>query len=151
PLGAGKAEAVERWRARLGAALPDYMVPAVIMVLDTFPVTSHGKVDRRALPAPDAADLARSAYVAPRNDVEAQLCAIWQHVLALPRVGVQDNFFSLGGDSIVSIRVVSQARERGMSFSVKDLFRHQTVAELARELAQSGGLGPRAAAIEPFA
>ncbi len=120
----------ERLRSQLKALLPDYMVPAHILFLDHFPVTPNGKLDRKALPKPDASMLQHS-YVAPRSELELRIAEIWQSVLKLERVGLSDNFFELGGDSIISIQVVSRARQIGIRFTPKDLFLHQTVEGLA--------------------
>ncbi|OPA84560.1 hypothetical protein BFW87_29090 [Pseudomonas fluorescens] len=109
--------------------LPEYMVPAVIMLLDEMPLSPNGKLARNLLPAPEAAHV--QAYVAPATDVEAALAAIWKTLLGVEQVGVTDNFFALGGDSIVSIQVVSRARQAGIRFTPKDLFQHQTVQSLA--------------------
>ncbi|MFB9907499.1 non-ribosomal peptide synthase/polyketide synthase [Allokutzneria oryzae] len=117
-------------REHLSVRLPEYMVPAAFVELDALPLTVNGKVDRRALPAPEW-EGDRDSYVAPRNDVEAALSGIWADVLSVERVGVQDNFFGLGGDSILSIQVVSRARQAGLKLASRDIFLHQTVAELA--------------------
>jgi amino acid adenylation domain-containing protein/non-ribosomal peptide synthase protein (TIGR01720 family) len=118
-------------RSHLKARLPDYMVPAAFVFLDAFPLTRNGKLDRQALPAPDR-ESREAAYVAPRTPTEALLSAIWQQVLGLDQVGIHDNFFSLGGDSILSIQIVSRAGRAGIGLTVKQLFQHQTIAELAR-------------------
>ncbi|MDM3888926.1 non-ribosomal peptide synthetase [Pseudomonas sp. BCRC 81390] len=110
--------------------LPDYMVPAHLVLLDRLPLMGNGKLDRRALPLPDL-EQARQHYQAPGNAVEAQLAQIWCDVLSLAQVGVQDNFFELGGDSILSIQVVSRARQAGLQFTPRDLFQHQTLQALA--------------------
>ncbi|NMX54430.1 non-ribosomal peptide synthetase [Pseudomonas sp. WS 5146] len=117
-------------KAHLKAQLPDYMVPAHLIVLDSMPLTANGKLDRRALPQPDPA-ANRQTYVAPRNELEQNLAAIWCAVLNVQQVGLDDNFFELGGDSILSIQVVSRARQAGIHFSPRDLFQHQTVQTLA--------------------
>jgi amino acid adenylation domain-containing protein/non-ribosomal peptide synthase protein (TIGR01720 family) len=117
-------------RAHLKAQLPDYMVPAHLIVLDSMPLTANGKLDRRALPQPDP-EANRQQYVAPRNELEQTLAAIWCAVLNVQQVGLDDNFFELGGDSILSIQVVSRARQAGIHFSPRDLFQHQTVQTLA--------------------
>ena len=117
-------------KAHLKAQLPDYMVPAHLIVLDSMPLTANGKLDRRALPQPDP-EANRQQYVAPRNPLESTLAAIWCAVLNVPQVGLDDNFFELGGDSILSIQVVSRARQAGIHFSPRDLFQHQTVQTLA--------------------
>ena len=117
-------------KAHLKAQLPDYMVPAHLIVLDSMPLTANGKLDRRALPQPDP-EANRQQYVAPRNELEQTLAAIWASVLNVQQVGLDDNFFELGGDSILSIQVVSRARQAGLHFSPRDLFQHQTVQTLA--------------------
>ena len=120
----------EALKAHLKAQLPDYMVPAHLIVLDSMPLTANGKLDRRALPQPDP-EANRQQYVAPRNELEQTLAAIWAAVLNVQQVGLDDNFFELGGDSILSIQVVSRARQAGLHFSPRDLFQHQTVQTLA--------------------
>ncbi|WP_129933703.1 MULTISPECIES: non-ribosomal peptide synthetase [unclassified Pseudomonas] len=110
--------------------LPDYMVPAHLVLLDSLPLMGNGKLDRRALPLPDL-EQARQQYQAPGSEVEAQLAQIWREVLNVARVGVQDNFFELGGDSILSIQVVSRARQAGLQFTPRDLFQQQTIQTLA--------------------
>ncbi|KWW14624.1 non-ribosomal peptide synthetase [Pseudomonas putida] len=128
---ARQSELREALRAALGAELPDYMVPAFVVFLGSWPLTANGKLDRKALPKADAS-LGQQAHEAPANAHEQMLAQIWAAVLGLPRVGVQDNFFELGGDSIVTIQVVSRARQAGLHFSARDLFQHQTVRALAR-------------------
>ena len=120
----------EALKAHLKAQLPDYMVPAHLIVLDSMPLTANGKLDRRALPQPDP-EANRQHYVAPSNALESNLAAIWCAVLNVQQVGLDDNFFELGGDSILSIQVVSRARQAGIHFSPRDLFQHQTVRALA--------------------
>ncbi|WP_257205460.1 condensation domain-containing protein, partial [Pseudomonas monteilii] len=107
-----------------------YMVPTHILQVQAWPVTANGKLDRKALPKPDNSAL-QQAYSAPQGPLEQQIAAIWQDLLKLERVGRSDNFFTLGGDSIVSIQVVSRARQAGIRFTTKDLFQHQTVQDLA--------------------
>ncbi|MGY2164234.1 non-ribosomal peptide synthetase [Pseudomonas tolaasii] len=120
----------ESLKTHLKAQLPDYMVPAHLIVLAGMPLTANGKLDRRALPQPDP-EANRQQYVAPRSELEQTLAAIWCAVLNVQRVGLDDNFFELGGDSILSIQVVSRARQAGIHFSPRDLFQHQTVQTLA--------------------
>ncbi|QBX40839.1 amino acid adenylation domain-containing protein [Pseudomonas fluorescens] len=124
-------------RAELKANLPDHMVPAHLLLLAQLPLTANGKLNRMALPSPDASQ-AQQAYQAPQSAMEQGLAAIWQDVLKLPQVGINDNFFELGGDSIISIQVVSRARQAGIRLNPKDLFQHQTVQRLAL-VAQWGG------------
>ncbi len=119
-------------RQHLAEKLPEHMIPALVVQLEELPLTPNGKVDRRALPEPDAARPEEAgAYVAARTAVEEQLCAIWQQVLGLERVGIHDNFFSLGGDSILSIQIVARANQAGLALSPRLLFQHQSVAALA--------------------
>jgi amino acid adenylation domain-containing protein/non-ribosomal peptide synthase protein (TIGR01720 family) len=121
---------VAELRDFLGRTLPDYMVPSAFVALEGFPLNSSGKLDRAALPAPDFG-AGRTGYAGPRTDVERALVQIWADVLGVERVGVQDNFFGLGGDSILSIQVVSLARQAGLTVMSRDLFLHQTIASLA--------------------
>ncbi|MGU2602716.1 non-ribosomal peptide synthase/polyketide synthase [Pseudomonas aeruginosa] len=122
------------WRealaAHLAASLPEYMVPAQWLALERMPLSPNGKLDRKALPAPEVS-VAQAGYSAPRNAVERTLAEIWQDLLGVERVGLDDNFFSLGGDSIVSIQVVSRARQAGLQLSPRDLFQHQNIRSLA--------------------
>ncbi|BCA29115.1 non-ribosomal peptide synthase/polyketide synthase [Metapseudomonas otitidis] len=117
-------------KARLLEVLPDYMVPAQWVLLERMPLSPNGKLDRKALPKPDPAQ-ARSEYQAPRNELEQRLALIWQDVLRLEQVGVDDNFFELGGDSIISIQIVSRARQAGIRIAPRDLFQHQSIRRLA--------------------
>ncbi|MEU7481582.1 amino acid adenylation domain-containing protein [Lentzea sp. NPDC042327] len=117
-------------REFLGRVLPDYLVPSAFVVVEALPLNASGKVDRHALPDPVWAT-ATGAHVAPADGPEAVLAGIWAQLLGVDRVGAGDNFFELGGDSILSIQVVSRARQAGLSLSPGDLFRHPTVAALA--------------------
>ncbi|MDE4537196.1 non-ribosomal peptide synthase/polyketide synthase [Pseudomonas sp. ITEM 17296] len=126
-------------REALKAGLPDYMVPAHLLLLGKLPVTPNGKLDRKALPQPDAS-LLQGEYVAPQSELEQQIAAIWADVLKLEKVGLTDNFFELGGDSIISLQVVSRARQQAIQFTPKELFLNQTVqalAAVARRASQS--------------
>ncbi|WP_445179056.1 non-ribosomal peptide synthetase [Pseudomonas sp. McL0111] len=127
------AQADEQWqqdvKAWLLGSLPEFMVPTYLMTLARLPVTANGKLDRKALPQPDAAS--QQAFVAPQDTMQMALAAIWEDVLGLERVGLEDNFFELGGDSIISIQVVSRARQAGIRISPRDLFQYQTVRSLA--------------------
>ncbi|WP_410581903.1 non-ribosomal peptide synthase/polyketide synthase [Amycolatopsis sp. lyj-108] len=118
-------------REFLGRTLPDYMTPAVFVPLEALPVNVNGKLDRRALPVPDFAGQRATAHVAPRPGPETVLADIWAEVLRVGRVGAEDDFFALGGDSILSIQVVSRARQAGLDLLPGDLFTHRTIAELA--------------------
>ncbi|MFF5139127.1 non-ribosomal peptide synthase/polyketide synthase [Streptomyces sp. NPDC013157] len=116
-------------RAHAAAALPAYMVPAALVTLDALPLTPNGKLDRRALPAPDFA--AEVTGTRPRTPLEETLGALVADVLGLERVGVDDDFFALGGDSIVAMQLAARARAAGLAFSPRDVFRHKSVAGLA--------------------
>ncbi|WP_369182153.1 non-ribosomal peptide synthase/polyketide synthase [Streptomyces sp. Y1] len=115
-------------RAHTAALLPDYMVPAAFVTLEALPLTPNGKLDRRALPAPDYG--VRVGGGEPRNPREAALCELFAQLLGLPRVGIEDSFFDLGGDSIMSIQLVSRARKAGLVLTPRDVFQHKTVAAL---------------------
>ncbi|HWG91970.1 MAG TPA: amino acid adenylation domain-containing protein, partial [Candidatus Thermoplasmatota archaeon] len=130
---AGAAPTTTELRAALKQTLPDHMVPSAFVTLDALPLTPNGKVDRKALPAPDSARAGLGvAYAAPETEAEAVLAQVWAEVLGAARVGRHDNFFDLGGDSILSIQIVARARGRGLRVNVRDVFLHQTVADLAR-------------------
>ncbi|ORT57421.1 non-ribosomal peptide synthetase [Streptomyces sp. CB03238] len=139
----GREVPVAELRSHLRGLLPDYMVPALFMTLDALPMTPSGKVDKRALPTPEA-DGARpdAEYVAPRDRTEQILADIWEEVLGVEQVGVHDNFFDFGGDSILSIQVVSKARRSGLGLTSKMLFLHQTVAALAAAAEQVAVASP---------
>lgn len=125
---------VEELREHLQQYVPNYMVPQAFVVLKELPLMVNGKVDKNALPAPgEAMRSGDGSHAAPRNEAEEVLAAIWSHVLGVENVGVDDNFFDLGGDSIRSVRVVAMAKERGLRLTVQQLFRSQTIAALVRE------------------
>ncbi|MFD2473312.1 non-ribosomal peptide synthetase [Amycolatopsis silviterrae] len=127
-------------REFLARSLPAHMIPAVFVALDELPLNANGKLDHRALPAPGAS--VENRYVAPRTEIETTLAEVWSAVLGVDQVGVEDNFFGLGGDSILSIQVVSRARQAGLTLSSKDLFQHQTIAELGRVVTTGGPVAP---------
>ncbi|HEU4435703.1 MAG TPA: amino acid adenylation domain-containing protein, partial [Pyrinomonadaceae bacterium] len=129
-------ETINALRQYLKERLPDYMFPTVFIPLRQMPVTPSGKVDRKALPAPEIArgTLVSVPYEAPRNGVEEILAHVWGEVLKLEKVGVHDNFFALGGDSIRSLQVVGMCRERGLYLTLQQLFQYQTIAEQASVL-----------------
>ncbi|RBL90698.1 non-ribosomal peptide synthetase [Chitinophaga flava] len=120
--------------------LPAYMVPAWYVEMTVMPLTANGKIDRRALPEPRIeAQTSSQEYVAPRNATEIALVAIWQELLGKNNIGIHDNFFRLGGDSIISIQLVSRARRAGCELQPKDVFLHQTIAQLAALATHRGG------------
>ncbi|NJC72070.1 non-ribosomal peptide synthetase, partial [Planosporangium thailandense] len=146
----GEAPETAALRALLGGLLPDYMVPSAFVTLEALPLNANGKVDRRALPAPDFAAAAGDGYVEPRTETERVLAGIWADVLGVQRVGVEDNFFELGADSILTIQVVARARQAGLNLAAKDLFLHQTVAALAPNVsAADDGAGAEEPVVGP--
>ncbi|MES2296357.1 MAG: amino acid adenylation domain-containing protein [Pseudomonadota bacterium] len=123
-------------RQHLAQTLPDYMIPAAFVVLDQMPLTPNGKVDHKALPAPDMAQ-SQSEYVAPRTATESRLCALWQEVLDIERVGITDNFFQLGGHSLSATRLVAKINQAfDIVLPLKTLFVAQTLEALAQAVAQ---------------
>jgi aryl carrier-like protein len=119
-------------RSHLQTKLPEYMIPTVFVELGAMPLSPNGKVDRKALPAPDLQRPEQEqSFVPPRNRAEEVLARIWAEVLRLDQVGMRDNFFALGGDSILAIQVISKAQREGLGLSVRQLFLHQTIAALA--------------------
>ena len=130
----------EALRAQLKAQLPDYMVPTAYVPLAAWPLTSNGKLDRKALPAPDAqACVGRTAYEAPRTPMEQAMAEIWSQVLGVERVGVHDNFFDLGGHSLMAMRLIMAVQDMlGVDVSLRDLFEGPTIEQmLAAIFAQS--------------
>jgi amino acid adenylation domain-containing protein/non-ribosomal peptide synthase protein (TIGR01720 family) len=127
----GGAEAVAALRAHLAERLPDYMVPPEVVVLDALPLSPNGKIDRRALPPPEWKPDTRHVDRTPATGTERDLAEIWKTVLGLDRVGPEDNFFQLGGDSILSLQIVARAREAGLRVTPRMLFEHPTLAGLA--------------------
>ncbi|MEQ9384713.1 MAG: amino acid adenylation domain-containing protein, partial [Imperialibacter sp.] len=128
----------EQVQAHLASQLPDYMVPGVLVELDSLPLTPNGKVDRQGLPDPDFESLVSRGYVAPETETEQVLAGIWAELLGLDRVGIHDNFFELGGDSIITIQVVSRAKRQGYYLTPRDLFSSQTVAKLSELVTLAG-------------
>ena len=119
-------------RKYLGSSLPEYMLPAAFVKLESLPLTPNGKLDREALPAPESSKpRLETGYSAPRTEVERILATIWSEVLQVEEVGVHDNFFELGGDSILSIQVIARAREAGYQLKLNQIFRTPTIAGLA--------------------
>jgi amino acid adenylation domain-containing protein/non-ribosomal peptide synthase protein (TIGR01720 family) len=119
-------------RGYLRERLPDYMIPSTFVLLDAFPLLPNGKVNRKALPAPDSSrPELECEFVEPRNETEATLARIWAEALGLERVGAHDNFFDLGGDSIMIILIAAKANQAGLRLAPTQIFEHQTVAELA--------------------
>ena len=124
-------------RAHLRRLLPDYMTPSLLIFLDVLPVTQNGKIDRKRLPQPDIEALSSRAYRAPRDAIEASLAEIYRSLLGVDRVGIDDSFFALGGDSILSIQAASRAHAAGLLLSPREIFLKPSIAELAPTV-QSG-------------
>jgi acyl carrier protein len=125
----------------LRSRLPDYMVPAHFVTLDAVPQTPNGKIDRKALPAPEAghAQVASEAFVAPANGLEEKIAAIWKDVLKLPQVGSRDNFFDLGGHSLLAVQAHRRLRDAlGRDLSITDIFRFPTIQSLGAYLGRDG-------------
>src|SRR5437868_11202666 len=122
----------EDLRRYLKQTLPPFMIPGAFVIIDRLPLMPNGKVDRRALPLPDEASASiRTDYLAPRNRVEQLLADIWCQVLGVEQAGANDNFFEIGADSILSILIIARANRAGLRLTPKQLFEHQTIAELA--------------------
>ncbi len=152
---AGTGVDAEALRAHAAASLPEYMVPSAIVPLDTLPLTLNGKLDRRALPAPVYGP--ETSGRAPRTPREELLCGLFAEVLGVERVGVDDSFFELGGDSIMSIQLVSRARRAGLELSARDVFDHKSAASLAaavsdaqEPVAEAAGAGVGSVPLTPI-
>ncbi|MBF8695122.1 phosphopantetheine-binding protein, partial [Pseudomonas fulva] len=129
----------ERLKAHLKANLPGYMVPGQWLLLEQWPLSPNGKLDRKALPLPQAAP-PQHGYEAPQRPVECQLAAIWQDLLQLDKVGLNDHFFDLGGHSLLVVSLVSRIQlELGMKATTQLIFQYPTLGELARQLEHEGG------------
>ena len=123
-------------RDALARELPDYMIPSIFVALDALPLTANGKIDRRALPAPEVDATRARGYVAPRNATEATLCRLFAEVLGVDRVGVEDDFFQLGGHSLLAIQLVARIKRHGLQTDVRTLFANPNPSGLA---AAAGG------------
>ena len=133
----GSAGGLGELRERLAQRLPDYMVPSHFVALDQVPLTSNGKIDRRALPAPDATAGLKDSYVAPRTPVELAMANVWAETLGIERVGIHDNFFELGGHSLLAISVLGRMRRAGIHSDLRAFFAAPTVAGLASNLMET--------------
>jgi len=124
-------------RAHLRNKLPEYMVPTVYTFIDELPLSSNGKVDRRQLPTPQISDVAHTSMMMARNETEKQLAKIWKNVLKIDSVGIHDNFFDLGGHSLLMMQVYQQLMEcHDDKISMMELFRHPSIAQLSQHLDQ---------------
>ena len=119
-------------RTDLKESLPDYMIPAAFVVVDAMPLTAQGKINRKALPIPDwNKAAARRSFTPPQTDAEKVICHVWEQVLGIDAIGIEDNFFDLGGDSILALRVVTEMRRQGWILTPKEIFQEQTVKRLS--------------------
>ena len=135
PADGGVPAESEALRSSLSAALPDYMVPAAYVRLDALPLTPTGKLDRRALPAPEGDAYSTRGYEAPAGETEQALAAIWAEVLGAERVGRHDNFFELGGHSLLAVRVISRVRQvLDAEVGIADLFEKPVLSTLAQHV-----------------
>jgi acyl carrier protein len=123
-------------RVAIAVQLPEYMLPGVFVLLEAFPLTPNGKIDRKALPAPEAADRTRgTSYVAPRTVLEELLVEVWQEVLKVERIGIHDHFFEIGGHSLLATRVIARLRNvLDLDIPLRTLFEQPTVEQLAQGL-----------------
>ncbi|KAF9169237.1 hypothetical protein BGX20_010618, partial [Mortierella sp. AD010] len=124
-------------REHISSKLPDYMIPAAFVRLDVLPLTTNGKLDRRALPEPDADSFVSQGYEAPQGEIESTLAAIWAELLNVDRVGRNDNFFMLGGHSLLAVQMIERLRRIGMEISVRSLFDTRTLSALAQSFKKS--------------
>ena len=131
-------QALTELRSFIKAKLPDYMIRAAFVLLDLIPLTSNGKVDRRALPEPDPGrPELEQAFVAPQNDFENSIATVWRDALHLEKVGIHDNFFDLGGHSLLLVQLHSRVQKLvGRDLSLIEMFEHPTVYSLANHLSQ---------------
>jgi non-ribosomal peptide synthase protein (TIGR01720 family) len=142
--GAAAAGAAEL-RRRLRRKLPDYMIPAAFVILSRLPLTPNGKVDRGALPEPDMTRPEHDVgYAAPQTPTETLLAELWARALGQERVGIHDNFFEIGGDSILSIQIANRAHAAGVRLTPRQIFQHRTIAELAAVVEPVREAGPEA-------
>ena len=137
----GAAPGIDELRAHLGETLPEFMVPSAICFLDALPLTPNGKIDRKALPTPEQlAPRSTADYQAPESDLERQVADVWKDVLKLADVGTHDNFFDLGGHSLLVVQVHRRLRECvDRPLSLTDLYRFPTIHSLVEHLENDGG------------
>lgn len=123
-------------RTYLQEKLPEYMIPSFYIELESFPLTANGKIDRKALPNVTGDDLIRKEYVAPNNEIEAKLISIWEEVLGVEKVGITDDFFELGGQSIKAIKIIVEIKKAfSISIDIEKIFKYTTIKILAEEIA----------------
>ncbi|MBD2798958.1 non-ribosomal peptide synthetase, partial [Xenorhabdus sp. M] len=124
-------------RQQLAQHLAEYMLPSAFVMLETFPLTPNGKLDRKALPAPEQSAMAVRGYEAPIGEVETTLTQIWQDLLGLERIGRHDHFFELGGHSLLVVSVIERLRQQGWALDVRTVFTAPVLADLARAIQAS--------------
>lgn len=136
-----------RLRDYLSERLPDYMVPSAFVLIESVPLTPSGKLDRRALPIPEGVAFAHAAYEAPQGELETILAALWLGLLRVEQVGRQDNFFALGGHSLMAVQLMQKIRSYGLECSLSEIFEHPRLANLAFQIEQSPVFNPHSGAI----
>ncbi|WP_277714781.1 non-ribosomal peptide synthetase [Bacillus atrophaeus] len=119
----------EKVRSQLSSTLPGYMIPVYMIEMDALPLTANGKLNRKALPEPELSS--KSKYVQPRSELEEQLALIWQEVLGIEKIGIEDSFFEMGGDSIKALQVSARLGRYGWSMTASDLFRHPRIKDVS--------------------
>jgi len=147
---AGGIPAAGQLRTFLLTTLPDYMVPAGFITITAIPLTPNGKIDRKALPAPDWANQARAtSYVEPRNATEKQMADIWAEVLRLEKVGINDNLFELGADSLHVFQIVARANKAGLDVKPRQILQFRTISGILAELDKTRGVASQAPVLAP--
>jgi aryl carrier-like protein len=147
---AGSLPAAADLRSFLLTRLPDYMAPAAYVTIDTMPLTPNGKIDRRALPAPDWSKRSRAVpYEAPATPDEGTMASIWEEVLRLKQVGRNDNLFELGADSLHVFQIAARAGKAGIGVTPRQILQHRTIAAIFAELAKGGQVKSQAPTIKP--
>ncbi|MBN8750056.1 MAG: hypothetical protein J0I65_21440, partial [Variovorax sp.] len=144
----GKVKVASNFRSHdlkkyLADHLPAHLIPGYIVAVDKLPFTANGKLDRKSLPAPETIRSSEDKYVSPSDQIEEDMAGIWRSLLGRERIGINDNFFEIGGDSIISIQVVSRARRQGYELQPRDLFLYQTIGKLSAVLSSRGSGGVR--------
>nr|WP_256672636.1 non-ribosomal peptide synthetase [Pseudomonas sp. C1C7] len=132
-----------RLRDYLSEHLPDYMVPSAFVLIERLPLTPNGKLDRRALPVPEGEAFVHAAYEAPQGEIETILAALWSGLLGVERVGRHDNFFALGGHSLMAVQLMQKIKGYGLECSLTDIFEHPRLASLTTRIAQSPVFKPQ--------
>jgi acyl carrier protein len=147
---AGGIPAAGQLRTFLLTTLPDYMVPAGFITITAIPLTPNGKIDRKALPAPDWANQSRAtSYVEPRNATEKQMADIWAEVLRLEKVGINDNLFELGADSLHVFQIVARANKAGLDVKPRQILQFRTISGILAELDKTRGVASQAPVLAP--